>query len=335
MKTTAKVFIIIGMVGGAVAILPLVVGLIALEKLKTATCKADIIVISILTLFFNPIAGIIMLFLKDKHFINKEMDCKKKKTIKDRMKNFYNRNIKKWRGCPACPTGKMSINKKSAMWTCEDCGYQISEKELEDGYMFLFCNECGSYLNTQDGFDYNANKNICKNCGHENNMSFENIKGKCIDCGKLLPDPNATLCVDCRLSRREKTTNKLIVAGVVTAAVVGAACLAGESDDDSSDEDDDYTGFLDDDNNYTALPESGFEEWVEDASREELSNAYEKERQQWIKDGYCEGTGEYTPKMKRLNSELNKRDEEEWKKDPKRNTDPHFRWTDANRWDKD
>jgi hypothetical protein len=39
--------------------------------------------------------------------------------------------------------------------------------------------------------------------------------------------------------------------------------------------------------------------------------------------------------MNRLNEEINKRVAEEWGNDPRRNKDPNFRWTDANRWDKD
>ena len=83
------------------------------------------------------------------------------------------------------------------------------------------------------------------------------------------------------------------------------------------------------------LFKSGFEKWVENASHEELSEAYEDERQQWIKSGYDGGTGERTVKMKRLNEEINKRVAEEWENDPRRNKDPNYRWTDANRWDKD
>lgn len=41
------------------------------------------------------------------------------------------------------------------------------------------------------------------------------------------------------------------------------------------------------------------------------------------------------PRMKKLDSESNRRFKKEWKKDPRRNTDPDYRWTDANRWDKD
>ena len=36
-----------------------------------------------------------------------------------------------------------------------------------------------------------------------------------------------------------------------------------------------------------------------------------------------------------LNKEISKRVAEEWENDPRRNKDPNFRWTDANRWDKD
>ncbi len=83
------------------------------------------------------------------------------------------------------------------------------------------------------------------------------------------------------------------------------------------------------------LFKSAFERWAENASHEELSESYEKERQQWIKDGFNGGTGEKTAKMKRLDDEINKRVAEEWENDPRRNKDPNFQWTDANRWDKD
>lgn len=86
---------------------------------------------------------------------------------------------------------------------------------------------------------------------------------------------------------------------------------------------------------FERLFRSEFEKWVEGASQEELSDAYEEERQQWIRDGYNGGTGEKTAKMKRLNDEINKRVAEEWENNPRRNRDPNFRWTDANRWDKD
>lgn len=69
--------------------------------------------------------------------------------------------------------------------------------------------------------------------------------------------------------------------------------------------------------------------------KEKLSKSYEKERQKWIAGGFNKGTGEKSAKMKRLDKKLRKCAEKEWKKNPKRNKDPNFRWTDANRWDKD
>lgn len=83
------------------------------------------------------------------------------------------------------------------------------------------------------------------------------------------------------------------------------------------------------------LFKSGFEKWAEEASHEELSDAYEAERQDWIKNEFNNGTGEKTAKMKRLDAEISKRVAKEWENDPRRNKDPNFRWTDANRWDKD
>ena len=66
MKTLAKVFIIIGMVVGFWSILPLIFGIIALKKLKTATKKDDLTVTAILTLIFcNILGGIFMLLIKD------------------------------------------------------------------------------------------------------------------------------------------------------------------------------------------------------------------------------------------------------------------------------
>ena len=81
----------------------------------------------------------------------------------------------------------------------------------------------------------------------------------------------------------------------------------------------------------SGLFKSDFEKWVEGASHEELAEAYEQERLKWLEDG----GGDKTAKMNRLNDEINKRTAEEWENDPRRNRDPNFRWTDANRWDDD
>ena len=78
----------------------------------------------------------------------------------------------------------------------------------------------------------------------------------------------------------------------------------------------------------------GIDKWLSSATDQELDDGYEERRQQWIKDGFG-GNGEKTPEMKKIDSEMSKRAAEKWEKDPRRNTDPNFRWTDANRWDKD
>lgn len=63
MKTAAKVFTIIGMITGAAAIFPLILGAIALSKMKKGklTTGWKIVVL----LFVNLIAGILMLCDKD------------------------------------------------------------------------------------------------------------------------------------------------------------------------------------------------------------------------------------------------------------------------------
>lgn len=195
------------------------------------------------------------------------MERKKKKSIIDRLTYAYIRKIKKWMYCPACQDGKMSIDKKSTVWTCEDCGYKLSAEEFEDDYVFWFCDECKTYLNNQEGFDRNAVKHICRNCGYENDTTFENIKGVCSDCGKIIPDSDSTLCVDCREVRREKAKKCLITVGkavMAAVAVVGVAAIAiaASNDDDtnsnghiplpSDDENNNlingYSNFRDDDN---------------------------------------------------------------------------------------
>ena len=77
-----------------------------------------------------------------------------------------------------------------------------------------------------------------------------------------------------------------------------------------------------------------FQDWLQSASDDELSDGYEQRRQQWAKDGYG-GDGEKTPEMKQIDREISRRAAEKWENDPRRNRDPNFRWTDASRWDKD
>ena len=77
-----------------------------------------------------------------------------------------------------------------------------------------------------------------------------------------------------------------------------------------------------------------FGEWMENASFDELKDAYEERRQKWLKEE-ARTTGEKTPEMKRLDKEISRRAAEMWKNDPRRSKDPNYRWTDANRWEKD
>lgn len=163
---------------------------------------------------------------------------KTKKSLTEKITYAYIRKIKKWMFCPSCKDGKMVINKESTMWQCEDCGYQLSTDEFEDDYVFWFCDECGTYLNIQEGFDKTASKHICTKCGYENDTTFDNIKGVCIDCGKIIPDPEQTLCANCKIARKEKSKERLKTATKVVgvaAAVAGVAYLASQATDDSAD----------------------------------------------------------------------------------------------------
>lgn len=176
----------------------------------------------------------------------KKPKTSKRKNLFEAATYAYIRKIKKWMYCPACQQGKMTINKKSTVWTCEECGYKLSADEFEDNYVFWFCDECKAYLNNQEGFDKNASRHICKKCGYENDTTFNNLKGICSNCGKTLPDSDATLCADCRQARINKAKKiAKIVAGVT--AAVGVAYVAYKST--SGDENQNYTYLPTGDNN--------------------------------------------------------------------------------------
>ena len=58
-----------------------------------------------------------------------------------------------------------------------------------------------------------------------------------------------------------------------------------------------------------------FEKWVEGALHEELSDAYEEERQKWIREGYKRREQEKNFKNESTkNDEISKRVDEEWGK---------------------
>lgn len=66
MKKIAKILIIIGMALEWFLIYPVVLGICAIKKLEAAKFKGDLVGWSIITLVFvNPVAGILMLTLRD------------------------------------------------------------------------------------------------------------------------------------------------------------------------------------------------------------------------------------------------------------------------------
>lgn len=79
------------------------------------------------------------------------------------------------------------------------------------------------------------------------------------------------------------------------------------------------------------LLKNTLEAWIINASDEELADGYEKRRLALLK----EGGGDKTPEMERISGEMSRRLAKKWENDPHKSKDPNYRWTDANRWDKD
>lgn len=73
--------------------------------------------------------------------------------------------------------------------------------------------------------------------------------------------------------------------------------------------------------------------WTLSASDQQLEEAWTKRWEKWAADGYGGPTGRKTDEMLIIEEETSKRAVEKFKKSPGYN--PNFRWTDANRWDKD
>ena len=71
MKLATQIFIIIGMVVGAIGIVPIVLGIFALKHLNEAKKAEDITILwKLLTFFFvSPIASILMFCIKDEHLV--------------------------------------------------------------------------------------------------------------------------------------------------------------------------------------------------------------------------------------------------------------------------
>ena len=255
---------------------------------------------------------------------NTKKEKKESMSIGDRATYFYIKKFKKWMFCPACKKGKMRLNKNTSQWTCEDCEYHFSEEYFLNDCVFWFCDECETYLNNQEGFNRKASKHICRKCGYENDISFDNIKGICSDCGKVLPNPDATLCEDCRQTRLKKAKQWLITAGKVVgtvATVAGVAYLAAQAND--SDESTEYMPLSDAEDNKEG-------EAVVDTWHNNVDGIVETE--------YCQGCIHHAvyPIDGKTHEVCNI-----WGRDccysgcDRKETTPRFRWTDANRWEKD
>ena len=154
---------------------------------------------------------------------------KKHSDITTHLKNIYVQKVKRWTICPACQCGKMSFNKSVEAWECRNCGHQFLSKDFAKNQVYWFCEECNCYLNQQTGFDYNESKHICQNCGYENDISLDTVKGICVDCGAILSDADRTLCSACKRARKQKAKEHLLAAGKVVGAaaalVAGAPCI--------------------------------------------------------------------------------------------------------------
>lgn len=70
MKQATKIFIIVGMVVGALAILPLIFGYLGLKKLEEAKTVKELTNTAILVLIFcSVVGGVMMLCMKDQDLI--------------------------------------------------------------------------------------------------------------------------------------------------------------------------------------------------------------------------------------------------------------------------
>lgn len=116
--------------------------------------------------------------------------------ISDQVSYFFIKNVKRWMECPLCGE-EMHFNKTTETWECESGDFLLPEKEFLDGYVFWFCDQCGCFLNVQEGFAADAGCWTCTECGFENNVTEENLVGACRECGRLLDNPDASLCPDC------------------------------------------------------------------------------------------------------------------------------------------
>lgn len=143
---------------------------------------------------------------------------------KSKHKSFY---------CPNCKTGKMIFNKQSKIWICDGCTYSLADTEINNGYVFWFCDQCGEYLNHQKGFDKYAFSHVCTKCGYRNDTTKNNISDDKKDYKKIL---------------------KKIAKGIGLVALGAATVTIAIVNNLSKDTDDDYDKLGDNDNSDDDFP---------------------------------------------------------------------------------
>lgn len=72
--------------------------------------------------------------------------------------------------CPICGD-KAILNDKTSIFICNKCDYSITNKEIEEGTVFRYCDKCKSFLNNQQGYTKQENNWACTECGFDNNFT--------------------------------------------------------------------------------------------------------------------------------------------------------------------
>ena len=90
MKTAAKIFIILGMIVTFWLIVPIIVGIIALQKMEEATSHKDIVGIGVVTLIFcSVLGGIFMLLIPDSEFASADQNQTNSNITEGSVANSY------------------------------------------------------------------------------------------------------------------------------------------------------------------------------------------------------------------------------------------------------
>lgn len=142
--------------------------------------------------------------------------------------------------CPSCRK-KMTYNRKNRLWECKDCGRQICVDVTKNDDVLWLCDNCGAFLNVQEGFTTKTGIWTCKHCKAENNVGENAICDVCRVCGKKLPKgTKRKLCDECKKDRSERWTWIALITGA-TAAIAALVCSA-LGDNQSTDMDNEDSG---------------------------------------------------------------------------------------------